>query len=218
MKQKQTYFLRASFALVFFVMLGYIVKFYPENLTAIDSSIQTAIRGNLSNGITTFFKIITIFGNELIIFLYVLIIAGLFYYIKVWKSESFFLIGNLCLMGIFSTGFKYLYNRPRPSLDYLIAKPLGPSFPSWHAASTFIVFICLIIILQERMKNLALRRLFQACLVILIICVGLSRIFLGVHYPSDIIGGWLLAYALVNVTYPFYNQKRFEWRFHSKQK
>ena len=116
MKHKQNYLVGASFFLVIFMMLGYLVKFFPETLAGIDSSIQTSVRGDLPANATTFFKIVTNFGHEVFIFVYVFAIAFVFYFWKKWKAEAILLAGNLALMGIFSTGFKYLYNRPRPSI------------------------------------------------------------------------------------------------------
>ena len=62
-KNKQNHFLIASFALLLFVMIGYTVKFFPESLTTLDSSIQATIRGNLPQAWTQFFKGITVLGN-----------------------------------------------------------------------------------------------------------------------------------------------------------
>lgn len=66
MKHKQNYLVGASFFLVIFMMLGYLVKFFPETLAGIDSSIQTSVRGDLPANATTFFKIVTNFGHEVL--------------------------------------------------------------------------------------------------------------------------------------------------------
>lgn len=218
MKNKQNYLVQASFSLLLFVMLGYVIKFFPESLSDFDSSIQTAIRGDLPTSLTPFYKMITQLGNEIFIFIYTFIIALFFYFRKKWIAEAYFLAGNLFLMGILSTVFKYLYNRTRPSLVYLISKPAGPSFPSWHAASTMIVAVTLVIIVQQRMTSQFAKKLLQAVFILLAVLTAISRIYLGVHYPTDILGSWLLTYAIVAAIYPLYDQKRFEWRFHSKQK
>ena len=59
MKDKQTYLTKGSFALLLFVILGYVVKFYPEQLQTLDSSVQTAIRGDLPENLTMIFRGIT---------------------------------------------------------------------------------------------------------------------------------------------------------------
>ena len=83
MKNKQLYLVRASFSLLIFVMLGYLIKFFPETLSAFDTSIQTGIRGDLPEALTGFFKWVTQLGGEIFIFVYTFLIALLFYF---WKK------------------------------------------------------------------------------------------------------------------------------------
>lgn len=217
MKHKQTYFTIASTVLVIFMMLGYVVKFYPDAVSGIDSAIQTSVRGELPKHLTTFFKLMTNFGHEFLVFVYTFVIAAVFYFWKNWKTEAIFLSGNLLLMGVFSTIFKYLYARPRPLLEYLVKKPMGPSFPSWHSASSMLVALSLIIIVEQHLNKTFVKRCLQVLLLVIAITTAISRIYLGVHYPTDILGGWLLAVAIVAAVYPIYDQKRFEWRFQGKQ-
>lgn len=216
MKNKQLHLRNASFCALAFVILGYVVKFYPEYLTKFDASIQAVIRGNLPDLASQFWSNITVLGNTAVIVPLSLIIAFVFYQ-KQWKMESFFILTNLVVMGIASTALKFVYQRPRPSIEWLI-DTVGYSFPSWHTASTMIVAGALVIIAQQRMKAGVARYLLQAVLLFIAALVALSRIYIGVHYPTDIIGGWLLAFSILLAIYPFYDQKRFEWRFQSKQK
>ena len=81
-----------------------------------------------------------------------------------------------------------------------------------------VVALSLVVIIQQRLTSQYIKRGLQILVVIMAILTAVSRIYLGVHYPSDILGGWLLAYTIVVAVFPFYNQKRFEWRFQSKQK
>lgn len=67
MKNKQIHLRNASFFALAFVILGYTVKFFQTSLAGFDSTIQTAIRGNLSSGATQFWTSITILGNTVII-------------------------------------------------------------------------------------------------------------------------------------------------------
>lgn len=216
MKQKQIYLQRASFAALFFVLLGYVVKFYPSQLSELDTSIQTAIRGQLPELATRFWTSVTVLGNALPLFAFAIALS-LVFYLKSWKAEAALLLGSLVLLGVVSTALKYLYQRPRPSIEWLI-QTVGYSFPSWHAASTLLVAGVLTIILQQRLNRALRARALQVLLIALALIIGVSRIYVGVHYPTDILGGWLLALCILEVAYPFYDQLRFTWRFQSKQK
>lgn len=217
MKHKQIHLRNASFLALAFVILGYTVRFYPARLANIDAVIQSSIRGNLPTIATEFWSSITIIGNTVIILGISLLLAVFLYYHKKWKMEAYFILTSFVMMGIASTALKYVYQRPRPSIEWLITT-IGYSFPSWHTASTMMISGAVVIILHQRMKKSVAKLLLQVSLLVLAILVAISRIYLGVHYPTDIVGGWLLAFALLEGMYPFYDQKRFEWRFQSKQK
>ncbi|HFH9837496.1 TPA: phosphatase PAP2 family protein [Streptococcus suis] len=216
MKNKRTYLTNASFTALAFVILGYVVKFYPTNLTAFDTAIQTAVRGDLPSFATTFWTSITVLGNTVVILGICLVLAFLFYR-KQWKAEAYFILASFVTMGVASTALKYVYQRPRPSIEWLI-DTIGYSFPSWHTASTMMVAGVIVIIVNQRIKSLLVKRLIQIVLILIAVLVAVSRIYIGVHYPTDIIGGWLLALAFLLLLFPYYDQKRFEWRFQSKQK
>ncbi|HFU4448485.1 TPA: phosphatase PAP2 family protein [Streptococcus suis] len=217
MKNKQTHLRNASFLALAFVILGYTVKFYPEVVAGFDTALQTLVRGNLPSTASQFWTSITVLGNTVIILTISLLLAAFFYFYKKWKMEAYLILASFAVMGVASTALKYVYQRPRPSIEWLI-DTIGYSYPSWHTASTMMIAGAVVIIIQQRMKKGALKLLLQAGLLILAALVAISRIYIGVHFPTDIIGGWLLAGFLLSVLYPFYDQKRFEWRFQSKQK
>ncbi|NQI33722.1 phosphatase PAP2 family protein [Streptococcus suis] len=217
MKNKQTHLRNASFLALAFVILGYTVKFYPEAVAGFDTVIQTLVRGNLPSTASQFWTSITVLGNTVIILTISLLLAAFFYFYKKWKMEASLILASFAVMGVASTALKYVYQRPRPSIEWLI-DTIGYSYPSWHTASTMMIAGAVVIIIQQRMKKGALKLLLQAGMLILAALVAISRIYIGVHFPTDIIGGWLLAGFLLSVLYPFYDQKRFEWRFQSKQK
>ena len=94
MRDKQTFLMKGSFALLLFVILGYMVKFYPETLVGFDQPIQTAVRGDLPDYLTILFRAITRLIDIPVIITWVAITAFVFYR-KRWKIESFFMLGNL---------------------------------------------------------------------------------------------------------------------------
>lgn len=216
MKNTQTHYRNASFLALLFVILGYVIKFYPEYVTDFDNSVQTAMRGNLPSFATTFWTKITVVGN-VVPLMTVVILLALFFYWKKWKAEAIFIVGALFLMVGASTALKFLYQRSRPSIEWLV-NTTGDSFPSWHTASTMLIAGVLAIIIHQRMNSLLIRSLLQGALLFVAVLVALSRIYVGVHYPTDIVGGWLLALCLLEVLYPTYDRIRFTWRFQNKQK
>ena len=216
MRDKQTFLMKGSFALLLFVILGYMVKFYPEQLVAFDSPIQTWLRGDFPTALTTFFKLVTSFIDPLGIIIWVSALV-LFFLYKKWKIEAALLAGNLVLHGILIKLIKLVYQRSRPSISHLVEEG-GYSFPSGHAMATAIVVGTLIIIVQQRMQNQQIKRLVQGLLLLFILTIMASRVYLGVHYPTDVIGGALLGFAIINIEFPFYDKLRFQWRFKGKQK
>ena len=216
MKDKQTYLTKGSFALLLFMIIGYIVKFYPEMLVSFHQPIQTAIRGDLPETLTLLFRAITHLIDIPVIISWVLIVAFIFYR-KQWKMESYLMLGNLTLAGILIVTFKNIYQRPRPEILHLVEEK-GFSFPSGHSLAVTIMVGTLIVILSQRIKNTVWRKIVQILLSLYIVSVLVSRIYLGVHYPSDVIASLCVGIGVLFMEFPFYDKLRFQWRFKGKQK
>lgn len=216
MKHKHTHYTYASFALLLFVALGYMVKFYPEALTGFDSNIQTWVRGGLPAGLTRFFKTITMLGNTPVQAI-IAIVAVILLYLRQYKAEAIFVGTSGVLASIMIMSLKYIYQRPRPSITHLVHAG-GYSFPSGHSLGTFMILGAIAIVLAQRLEKKESKIVVYAINGLLIFLVGLSRIYVGVHYPTDVLAGFTLAFGLLNAIYPTYDRIRFEWRFQSKQK
>ena len=216
MKDKQTFMMKGSFALLLFMIIGYIVKFYPEMLVSFDQPIQTAIRGDLPETLTLLFRAITHLIDIPVIISWVLIVAFIFYR-KQWKMESYLMLGNLTLAGILIVTFKNIYQRPRPEILHLVEEK-GFSFPSGHSLAVTLMVGSLIVILSQRIKNTVWRKIVQILLSFYIVSVLVSRIYLGVHYPSDVIASLCVGLGVLFMEFPFYDKLRFQWRFKGKQK
>jgi undecaprenyl-diphosphatase len=95
---------------------------------------------------------------------------------------------------ILSTIFKATFNRTRP--EFVDAeRVLSASFPSGHAALSAVVYLTLGTILAGSTEKLSLRIFYIGTAVFLTLVVGLSRLYLGVHFPTDVIAGWALGIA-----------------------
>ena len=86
---------------------------------------------------------------------------------------------------------KVAVGRARPDFLVLASEPSGLSFPSGHALFAIIFGGLLIILADDLVQPVKLRRAVQVGLALLILAVGASRVYLGVHYPSDVLGSYL---------------------------
>lgn len=93
---------------------------------------------------------------------------------------------------------KYLIDRPRPAELAHLVHEHTPSFPSGHATSSMIVYLTLAVVLTPR----RLRRTAVAAAIVLSLLIGLSRLMLGVHWPSDVIAGWSFGVLWVFLSLP----------------
>ena len=93
---------------------------------------------------------------------------------------------------------KILIQRPRPN-GFNIINETGYSFPSGHSMVSTAFYGLLIYLSYKNIKNKILRRSICIILFFLIVLIGISRIYLGVHYASDVIGGFFLSIAYLIV-------------------
>jgi undecaprenyl-diphosphatase len=92
---------------------------------------------------------------------------------------------------------KVVMTRPRPDDDVAVADPSGWSFPSAHSASAVALYVMLALIATTLWRRGQIPRLTFVVAGAVVVLVGLSRIYLGAHYPTDVLAGWLTGGILV---------------------
>ena len=107
-------------------------------------------------------------------------------------------------------GLKELVGRPRPEFSLLASPPENPAFPSGHAIHALLLFGLLMLILGELIKPLWLRTGIQGLLGFMILACGASKVYLGVHWPSDVLGAYLLGGFFI-VVLLWVRKKLFYW-------
>src|SRR5882672_1302831 len=90
---------------------------------------------------------------------------------------------------------KYIFDRPRPDLVLHNAQVFTSSFPSGHAAVSAVVYLTLGALLAREAPSIAVKIYVMAVAMFLVFLIGVSRIFLGLHYPTDVLAGWCIGSA-----------------------
>lgn len=108
------------------------------------------------------------------------------------KRDGLLILVNLISITIFNQVFKHIFQRSRPS-DFMIVMEDGYSFPSGHSMVSMAFYGFLIYLVYKRISNKYLKWGLICFLCLLTLLIGISRIYLGVHYTSDVLGGFLLS-------------------------
>ncbi len=125
--------------------------------------------------------------------------SGLFLvYIK-RRAEAAWLAGSVVGASVLNAGLKSLLHRPRPELVPHLAEVSNASFPSGHAMISAAIYLTIGAMLAETQPRRSARVFLMAFAGVLVLLIGVSRIYLGVHWPSDVLAGWALGsvWALV---------------------
>jgi undecaprenyl-diphosphatase len=194
-------FLAALGALLFF---AWIAEEMLEGDTAqFDSAVTAAIHAYASAPLTSVMKALTIFGSSVVMAPLAILTLAVCY-----KRREFHALKTLAatFVGALILEFllKFAFHRPRPVPFFDLPAPASFSFPSGHALFSFCFFAGIAALLSPRLERRGAKLALWAVAVVLIIGIGLSRIYLGVHYPSDVLAGyaagvvWVATVKLVN--------------------
>ncbi len=142
----------------------------------------------ISDFATPIAKFITNFGGAIIL---IVLAFMLFIFIKN-KKIGVSIISNLAIITVLNQLLKRIVQRPRPT-EFRIVEESGYSFPSGHSMVSMAFYGYLIYLIYKHVKNKYLKWISIILLSILICFIGISRIYLGVHYTSDVLGGFFIS-------------------------
>lgn len=155
-----------------------------------DLAVRERVHEYASPGLTKVMVDISFIGGNGLVISAVLCFF-LFLFLR-WRRAAMWLLVSFAGALILDLALKYAFLRPRP-VPFFGALPTTPSFPSGHSLFSFCFYGVLAGLLAGRVQSLPLRILIWAGAGLLVAAIGLSRIYLGVHYPSDVIAGYLTA-------------------------
>lgn len=188
-----------SFFLFFFCLIGIETGY----LTLFDQWCYDCLMEHSNLFWTIFFSFFTNFGSLEILLLVVL----LFYLLSKDKKALYFLGFNFCFLGGIGLITKYSIARIRPTIFPMIHET-GYSFPSAHALLSSTVYFFMVLYLLPRLKKQRMKEVAILGCFLFVLCIGISRIYLGVHYTSDVLAGFALGMLLVSMELLWIQEKR----------
>lgn len=123
--------------------------------------------------------------------------AVTFLYLCQKPRHAVYLASAVILGVVYVFLIKLGYDRPRPDVVPHLMRSLSPSFPSGHSATSAIVYLLVADAVSRAVPNRSLRIFTFSFAILITTGVGISRLYLGVHWPTDVLGGWIIGVSWV---------------------
>ena len=197
MKKKYKY-ISIIILIVLFLLFAILIK--TNNIAGFDNSIYKLITKHKNPYLTNFFKGVTFLCSKYFIISIILLLL-----ILPKNKFSLKITINVIICFIINQLIKYTFQRPRP-LNIGLIKENGYSFPSGHAMISLSFYGFIIYLINKNNYSKTIKITTSIVLSVLILLIGISRIYLGVHYASDVIAGFAISLAHL-ILYTTYNEK-----------
>ena len=175
---------------IIFIIIAIFVS--TKSNLVIDEKIYNIISLFHSDNATKFFKIVTYLGNAKFIGICCLILLIV---PKFRNNVGLPITLSALLTSILNVLLKNIFSRQRPLLEQLVYEE-SFSFPSGHSMVTAAIYSMLIYLACKNIKNIKIKYAVSIISCCIIFLVGISRIYLRVHYFSDVLAGWILGIAV----------------------
>ena len=180
----------AALALALFSWLG------REILTgvtpALDERLRSALHSVASPRLTKIMVAASLYGGPAGLAPLGAVLA-IGFFIHGWRRGAVLVVVTMAGAGLLDTLLKQAFARARPAAFFDYPLPVSHSFPSGHAFFAASFFGGLAVLASDRVRSRLLRGLIWLTAIGLILLVGMSRVYLGVHYPSDVLAGYAAA-------------------------
>lgn len=181
-------------AILFFTWLASEVL---ENETlAFDEGVRALIHGHASPALTLLIQWVTQLGSAIWLIVLGLGVAVSFTHAKRWRDAALFVVtmaGGITL----NITLKLIFRRARPDAYFETPLPASYSFPSGHALLSLCFYGVVAYIIARSLSSLTARLLIWTIAALIVSLIGFSRVYLGVHYPTDVLASFAVALAWV---------------------
>lgn len=175
-----------------FFLVWFSLQVVEGKIAGFDYRIREAIHRHSAPALTIVLQVITIIGAPEVLWPLVFVALLLF-----WRAGSRHQAVRLgiSMLGaiVLEIGLKLGFHRARPAAFFDFAEPASYSYPSGHAVYALCFYAVLASLVVHYVRKRVNRALIWIAAVLLIALIGFSRVYLGVHYPSDVIAGYATA-------------------------
>lgn len=182
------------FCVCLIVFLKIVENIFENEIHIFDSFVYHTIAIFISTPVTFVMKLVTGMGSAI----WLIGICMIALLLPKNKQYGKYMTINLVIITVLNQILKNIFNRPRPE-GFRLIQETGYSFPSGHSMISMAFYGFLIYIIYKKVKNPYLKWGSMTLLFTLIVAIGISRIYLGVHYASDVIGGFCFSIAYLSV-------------------
>ncbi|MBG9501913.1 phosphoesterase [Bacillus thuringiensis] len=170
-------------------------RVHAGGVTVMDTYVRGLVKGLQTESSLTFFSYFTKLGSAIGIAATLVISLFVFWKKRYYAAMIVYPMGIL-ITHLVNKGIKEIVKRERPSLNEAL-DALGYSFPSGHAMLSIMTFGFLAYIIAANLKSIAGKCVITILMGIVILSIGLSRVILDVHYPTDILAGYCVGGILL---------------------
>ena len=191
--QKNKKIIIATISILIFLII--LKDVYSYEITSYDNAAYNIFVESMRNDkITLIMKIITSFGSVIVL------ISILFVMFLLYKNkrDTFYAAVNIFIVFLINSFIKMIVGRPRPS-GYNLVNESNYSFPSGHSMISTAFYGFLIYLVYKNVKDKKIKYLLITVLFLMIILICISRIYLGVHYLSDTLGGFFFSMSYLMI-------------------
>ncbi|MGB8956037.1 MAG: phosphatase PAP2 family protein [Tumebacillaceae bacterium] len=174
--------------------LGVLLSVQGNGFDGADQAMMAFVHGLRSDGLTPVATFLSWFGDAMMNIVLAVVALAVLYMVFKQRSELVLFVAAVGGSVILNTVLKHIIMRARP-LESAIAMEDGFAFPSGHSMAAVALYGTLTYLLWKHVPARAGRVLMLLVSLLMIEGIGWSRVYLGVHYPSDVIGGYLMSAA-----------------------
>lgn len=163
-----------------------------ELIKTIDSWFYDIISNQINPNLTLFMRFATEVGSVGVV---IILCLSFFLFSKVRKNYALPVATTVAITSLSNLGLKTLFARERPNILQLISESYY-SFPSGHAMINMAFYTMVFMITKKHVDNKKTKLTISIICIIIPLVIGISRIYLGVHYTSDVVAGWVLGFVI----------------------